>query len=308
MRGRGDGDTDRLPDFLVIGAQKCGTTTLFEDLRSHPAIRLAEKESSILLGGRKTRNPDPNASVPDLRRRYSAALPRRAAGGVLGEVATTYTMLPENSGVVPNAASVVPDAKIIYIIREPVSRVVSHHHHDFALGLTGPDINTAVYDHPPLIDNTRYATQLKPWLGAYGHDSVLVLRFEDYVRNRQCGAASVFEFLGVPPFRLPDTAVIHNSAETKHVAVGPLGRLADSDIYRNRIRPLISGRMRRMMSGNLLPKAPPRPDPPSPDTVAYVIEQLQPEVDELADLLGTERWWDLAEVARLWQRSASEPR
>lgn len=288
---------ERLPDFLVIGAQKSGTTTLFEDLRSHPDIGIGEKESSVLIGTA----PDSRGLTRDeLRRRYDSILPYRAPSRLLGEVATTYAMLPQHPWVINNATRVIPETKIVYVVREPVSRVVSHHHHDFGLGLTGPDINVAVYDHPPLLDNTRYGTQIEPWLDAYGSDSVLVLRFEDYVANRQVGASKVFEFLGVSAFQLPDSEVVYNAAGTKHVGVGALGWVASNNLYRSRVRPLVPESIRRQLAGMFLPKAPPRPGPPTPRTIAFLVRELWPEVIKLADLLRTDLWWDRDEVLRSW--------
>lgn len=285
----------RLPDFLVIGAQKCGTTTLYEDLRSHPCIRIADKESSVLIDGER---PRAELSAERLRRGYAAALPHRVPGGLLGEVATTYAMLPQYPAVVPNALRVLPHLKIIYIVREPVSRVISHHHHDFALGLTGPDINRAVHDHPVLLANTRYATQIKPWLEAYGPQAVLVLRFEDYVADRQTGMSNVLEFLGTSPFRLPDANTVHNAADAKRIRSGVLGRVALSKVYRSRFRSLIPEEIRRVVSQNMLPKAPPRPDPPRPETIEFIVEQLWPEVQQLARLQSTGPWWDRRDMLR----------
>jgi hypothetical protein len=285
----------RVPDFLVIGAQKCGTTTLYEDLRSHPDIGIADKESSVLAGDDSLERD--SVSVRDaLLRRYRVELPHRPPGGVLGEVATSYAMLPMHSDVVDNAAMLVPGAKIIYIVREPLSRVISHHHHDFGLGLVGPDINLAVHHHAPLLDNTRYATQIKPWLDAFGRDSVLVLRFEDYIADRQAGANTVFEFLGLSPFSLPHPDDVHNAADAKHVAVGRAGRLAQTKLYRSTLRKLAPESLRRAVATRLLPKAPPRPAPPRPETVAFILDQLWPEVDQLASLLKTDPWWQPTEV------------
>lgn len=289
-----------LPDFLVIGAQKCGTTTLFEDLRSHPGIGLADKESSVLLGSATASGDGIELPEEDLCASYARTLPRGASGCLLGEVATGYSMLPRYPNAISNAVRVLPNAKIIYIVREPVARVVSHHHHDFGYGLTGPDINTSVHTHEELLNNSRYATQIQPWLDAYGSDAVLVLKFEDYVADRQASSAKVFSFLGVHPSPLPDPQLVHNAGESKRVGVGLLGRVAHSELYRTHIRGQLPESMRRRLSGRLLPKAPPRPAPPSPETVQFVINELWPEVTRLAELLGTDPWWDRDDVAHRW--------
>jgi Sulfotransferase domain len=273
----------RLPDFLVIGAQKCGTTTLYEDLRSHPSIAMPEKESSGLLSARSAHE-------------YARLFPD--GDGVVGEIATTYSMQPEVD-VVGRAHELVPEARIVYIVREPLARTISHHHHDFALGLVGPDIDVAVREHPPLVQNSRYATQLWPWLAAYGPERVRVIRFEDYVRDRVGECARLCRFLDLSPHTF-DATLVANAAGDKVVASGAWATLSASRPYRALVRPLMSERARRLLMARVLPKAPPRPEPPSRATVDHLVATLKPEVEELARQLSTERWWDLeAEADRM---------
>ena len=133
----------RLPDLIVIGAQKCGTTTLWEDLRGHPRVHLGEKESRVLSGGPLDR--------AELVSRYARQFRGAKEGAVLGEVSTRYAMLPDDPDAPANARSVAPRAQIVYIVRDPLDRVVSHHHHDFGLGFVGPDIDEAVESYPSLL-------------------------------------------------------------------------------------------------------------------------------------------------------------
>ena len=73
----------RLPEFLVIGAMKAGSTTLYEDLRAQPGVFVAEKELDSL-------------SKPDVdRAAYAALFAAAASGPVAGDVSATYARLPE---------------------------------------------------------------------------------------------------------------------------------------------------------------------------------------------------------------------
>lgn len=275
-------------DFLVVGAQKCGTTTVYEDLRAHPRIHIAEKESSVLTGGR----PD----AEDLRSRYRAALRSAPPEGIRGEVSTTYTMLATHPEVVENARQI-PGLRVIYIVRDPLLRTISHHHHDFTLGLVGPDINEAVVQRPELVDHSRYATQLRPWLDLVGPERVQVVRFEDYMADRASGARQLFEHLGADPDDAHPDDVVHNAADTKVVAIGRWRAISTSRLYRRAIRPLIPEAARRRMMKAVLPGAPPRPAGPSDSTLAHLVEQLDDEVDDLASMLGTAPWWNIHETA-----------
>ena len=278
----------RSPHLIVIGAQKCGTTTLWEDLRAHPQVYMAEKESRVLSGPRQDR--------PRLDDAYARLFSRASSGQLRAEVSTRYAMLPDDEHTAANAACVAPEAKIVYIVRDPVDRVISHHHHDFGLGLVGPDIDEAIRTYPSLLDNTRYATQVEPWWDHFGPEAVTVVRFEDYVADRRAGAEALLALAGVTGEFDPGE-VVHNAAGTKYVAPGRWGRLAQSAPYRKLVRPLMSERVRRSVSRAVLPKAPPRPDPPSPDSLRFIVDELTPEVERLSALVGTAPMWDVAASA-----------
>src|SRR5690606_18597197 len=115
--------TLRLPDFLIIGAQKAGTTTLFRDLETHPQIAFSyHKEPHSLCYDQ--------VLTPRGQRRYSDYFVHIKPGQICGEASTGYTRFPQFQGVAERALRVLgPDLRLIYIVRNPVDRVVSHHHH-----------------------------------------------------------------------------------------------------------------------------------------------------------------------------------
>jgi hypothetical protein len=264
-----------VPDFLVIGAQKCGTTTLYQDLRAHPAIHVGHKESTWLLDARPTRSFE------------------RPSGHVAGEVTTDYSMLPKIDAA-SRARSRLETVKVIYIVRDPVARVISHHHHHLAAELVDPDIDVAVHECPELVDNSRYATQLAPWLDAFGHQNVRVVRFEDYMGDRVAGSRELQEFLGVEVRSIADLDVAHNASTEKRVATGRWARFRTSRLYHDVIRRALPEPARRRVARRVLPSPIERPAPPDPDTLAWLVAELAPEVERLAGMLDTEPWWDLA--------------
>lgn len=273
-------------DFLVIGAMKSGTTTLYEDLRQHPDVHLLEKESSLLAGAAEGLPP-----AADSARRVDLALRGAPVDALCGEVATTYAMAPHFPGVVEAAAGMAGQSpRVIYIVREPLARIISHHHHDVSSGRITTSIDDAVVDDPRLIDYTRYAEQVAPWIDLVGRDNVLLVRFESYMADRPAGLEKVLSFLGLSP--LPDhlDEVVHNRSEGKPVAVGMWGRIVRSNVYRRVLRPLLPERLRRRAMSAVLPEAPPRPAPPTPKTVEFVRQQLAVDQERVRDLT-TEQWW-----------------
>lgn len=277
-----------MPSFLVVGAQKCGTTTLYEDLRSHPEIFLPDKESSGLID----LDPDDTASVQKYARTFESA-----GGMTTGEVSTLYSMWPK-SGIAESARKILGTIPIFYIVREPVSRVISHHHHEYSSGSMGPDIDVEVRKCPELIDNSRYASQIRPWIESFGVANVHIIRFEDYVANRQAGAASLFRLLGRSPWELPTVDKAFNTATDKFFATGHWRGLSRNAGYRRLLRPLISERTRRWVMRLVLPKAPDRPSPPSAHTVDEIVRSLRPEMMALARITECEAWWDLEAVSK----------
>lgn len=271
------------PDFLVVGAQKSGTTTLWEDLRTHPDLALSEKESNGLL--------DPDVLSTPGRRQYRALFDSNK-GQQRGEVCTTYTMLPDNPEVVARANALNPNLHVIYIVREPLARVISHHHHDYGLGLCGPDIDVEIDQHTALIENTRYGTQLTPWVNVFGRERVLVVRFEDYIRDRETWLARIHDHLGVPHVPLPSYDV-HNASEGKRVVTGTWAAISESWPYRRLVRPYLPEALRRQLMSTVIPAGPPRPAAPSEHTLTMLVSALQPEVDLLAHVTGQGPLWDL---------------
>lgn len=272
-----------VPDFLVIGAQKCGTTTLYEDLRAHPNINILEKESSWLL-------EDPGSSATRGSKPFD-----RPPGHLTGEVSTKYSMLPliDAVGAAKNRLRTV---KVIYIVRDPVARVVSHHHHHLAAGLVDPDINVAVRECAELVDNSRYATQIRPWMDAFGAESVRVVKFEDYVSDRAEGSRSLHSFLGVEAIHLPGLDVAHNISTEKRVATGAWARLRSTPAYRQGLRKVLPESMRRKITHRVLPAPIERPEAPTPDTLEWLVTELAAEVTGLASLLEELPWWDLEAI------------
>lgn len=283
------GERPPVPDFLVIGAMKSGTTTLYEDLRRHPSIRMLEKESAVLSG------PFEGAPPPDNPSATYAKLIGQRDDRLVGEVSTTYAMAPYFPGVPECAGRSLPKTtRVIYIVREPVARIISHHHHDLSSGRITTDIDDAVRADSRLVDYTRYASQVRPWIDVFGRERVLILKFEEYVKNRHEGLAQVSRFLRLDPGDLSpeDQYVVHNASDGKPLARGRWGRVVRSPVYRRIVRPLVPEGARRRLMHSVLPKATARPTLPRADTVAFIRERLAEDRSAFATIVGGEWWRD----------------
>src|SRR6185295_16842547 len=109
----------RLPDFLIIGAAKSGTTALYRWLDQHPDVWLPETKEPHFFGRDKIW-----ANGLDW---YAALFEAAPAGAITGEASTTLTSHRLAHRAAERVASVVPDARLIYVLREPISRMRSHY-------------------------------------------------------------------------------------------------------------------------------------------------------------------------------------
>ena len=204
-----------LPGFLVIGAQKAGTTALYAYLRWHPGITGPSWKEVSFFDRHWWRG----------EAWYRGQFPLRAGGRLVGEASPSYLFHP----LAPERArSLVPGAKLIALVRNPVDRAYSQYQHEVALGreplsfedaLAAEDerlvgeverliadpraFSRAWWDHT-YTARGRYAEQLERWPEAFPSEQLLVVRTEDLGERPAETYASILAFLGAEPHELPD--------------------------------------------------------------------------------------------------------
>ncbi len=303
VRSRVTMKTRGLPDFLVIGAMKSGTTTMYADLAAQPTICMSTiKEPSVLI-----RTTDPARATATYRRLFEVAPGHRR----FGEASTLYSQLPRHPGVPERARRLLgPDLRLIYLVRNPVERAISHHYHEYTLGNCGPDVDAVMRTDSTAVEFGCYALQLAAWHEVFGEGSVLVLRFEDYVRERAATIEKVGSFLSVPvDVARIETDKAFNQGEEGRRMPGPLRPVFNSDLWRLWVRRAIPDRLRTRVRDLVAPpsKLPPRPKAPRPATIDYLIEKLGPDADRLAQVLG---WkapiWDFEATRKKYLERAAQ--
>ena len=179
-----------LPNLIVIGAQKCGTSGLHYYLSLHPQVWMSRpKELNFFLEERNwsrgvgwyRRHFDPDASVR-------------------GESSPNYTAYPHHVGVAERMADVVPEAKLIYLVRDPLERIAAHWVHNYAKRREkGTLSETLTHPNTTYVVRSQYHMQLQPFLHRYPREQVLVLDQDDLRRRRAETLRQVFEFAGADP-------------------------------------------------------------------------------------------------------------
>ncbi len=279
-----------LPHFLIIGAMKAGTTSLFMDLSANPGVYIPPvKEPHNLC--------DDRVLTPEGRREYESLYAAARPGQLCGDASTGYSKRPTHEGVAERAVEVLgPELKVIYLVRNPLHRIESHHHHEWSAGEVGKDIDEAVRNDPRFIDYSRYAWQLEPWLERLGAERVRVVRFEDYIADRGGVVADLSRYLGLEPMLEGVRAgVAYNKSEGKAIHRGVWSWVYYSRAYRSLVRPLLPAGFKRWFFDSFLPKSPDRPKAANEATRAEIVSRLTEDLQRLKVLMGrgAPLWRDL---------------
>jgi len=254
------GDGHPLPDFVVLGAQRCGTTSLFDDLVRHPQVRapLAKELHYFTLHHRRPLEW------------YRRCFPVLREGEQTFEATPYYLFHPS---VPARVARALPDARFVVLLRDPVARAVSHYLHTrrtgdepldleraldaepdrmrraARLGVDSPAAHEIVRQHSYL-SRSRYGEQVERWLEQVPRERLHVLRTEDLAADPARELSALTAFLGLEPW-LPQEFTHH----TRRGTVPQPDLLTDG--LRDRLR-----------------------------------EQLEPDVERLTGALGWSRgWW-----------------
>jgi hypothetical protein len=121
----------------------------------------------------------------------------------VGEASTVYTKYPIHHGVPERIARMIPEARLIYLVRHPVERIRSHYEHLLRLGSESRPLAVAVLDDPKFVNYSSYALQIEQYLQWFPRDRILVATSEDLRYKRSATLRRIFQFLGVDEAWVP---------------------------------------------------------------------------------------------------------
>ena len=274
-----------LPNFLVLGAARCGTTSLHYYLDEHPDVCMSSiKEPNYFLFDEGRPCIDDRRiiakSVPD-RARYEKLFANRVAG--VGEASPLYLYNRETPTLIRGA---IPDARLIAIVREPVERTWSHfvYVNDDLGDETVPAFRAAVerelgLGYEPYRTGTHfvrlsaYAEQLKRYRQVFAPEQLLIVGYDDLIRRTPETLARICRFLGINDIFAFDTSVQYNPSSGEQSWVARLDRLVRPTFpYIKRALPAsMTGRLAR---GRAKLRAASRSDaaPPIPDDLRATLD------------------------------------
>ena len=275
-----------LPNLVVIGAQKCGTSVLHYYLSLHPEVSMSKpKELNFFIEERNwPRGVDwyRGHFDPDAR--------------VRGEASPNYSAFPQHQGVPERMHSVVPEARLIYMIRDPLERIAAHWVHNYAKRREkGTLAETLTHPNTSYVNRSLYAMQLERFLAFYPREQVLVFQQSELRYKRMETLRRIFGFLGVdsdythPRFEQERHQTARKTRATRlAVRLEKLGRSSRARMLPSNFWLVLDDRLP-------LRRAIKRPDVRAslpPDTLA----QLRADAERLRELTGRDfsNWkiWD----------------
>jgi len=193
----------RRPNLFVIGAMKSGSTFLSRLLDVHPAIYIARpEEPSYFVAQEQLRALWPAMWYQGYWRSEEAYLRLFEPGGdapLIGEASTNYSKIPLAIGVPERIARFAPDARFVYIMRDPVERSISHYWHMVRFNGEHRPMFAALQTDPGYLAVSHYAMQLAPYLTLFGRERVFTLTFEELTQQTASTMRWLYASLGVDP-------------------------------------------------------------------------------------------------------------
>ncbi len=181
-----------LPNLVIIGAMKCGTTSLHRYLDLHPDICMSQtKELDFFIEEKKWSKGltwyESNFMQPNK---------------VIGESSPNYSKYPFFSRVPERMYKIIPNTKLIYIIRDPIERIKSHYVHNIANGREKASLKQALDNLKSnhYVNCSKYFMQLEKFSDYYHRSSILIVDLVDLKKNVKETLSRIFQFLEVDQF------------------------------------------------------------------------------------------------------------
>jgi len=225
-----------MPDFIIFGAKKCGTTSLYNYLIQHPCIIPAKQKEIHFFGTGAYTNYNKGinwykSNFPTIIQKRFFELFKRFA--LTGEASPHYI---SQKLVAERIYKCLPDVKLIFILRNPIERAYSHYNHKLTKGKEKSSFEEVVamelamlkkknteickektatthhYNYTGYISRGLYEQQLKKWFEFFPKKNLFFVLSEDLFKNPEEELNKLFKFLSLPEYRLKEYKKFRESA------------------------------------------------------------------------------------------------
>ncbi len=218
---------NRMPTFLIIGAHKSGTTSLYHYLNEHPQVFMSPVKEAHFFSfiGHPLNFTDPGFDPKKLRaatniEAYQALFQQAGNAVAIGEASPSYLYMPETA---VNIHHHLPGIKLIAILRHPADRAYSNFLHCRARTPEEPlvDFAAALQAEPRRITENWsplwhyqqkgfYFQQLQPYFQLFAREQIGIFLYDDLIANSLKVMQEIYHFLQVDPTFMPDLSKKHN--------------------------------------------------------------------------------------------------
>ena len=271
--------SQRVPNFLVIGPQKSGTTWIHRYLESRGDIALPRGIKETFFFDRRYER-----GVRWYTRHFHGNDTVRA----VAEVAPSYFHVEQTAERVLRELGVIP---LVCTLRHPAQRTFSLYTHMKRYGVTRLEFRDALDQHPALLDSSRYATHLKRWMALFGRENVQVLFLESLADDPNAYAHKLCEHLQLP-FVEVDAKLhqrVNEAAVPNNVRVAKVAKFASDRIRSLGFYGMVEWAKRRGLKEVFFGRPGDIPIPKMSDAdCSYVLTQLADEIDQLEEILSVD--------------------
>jgi hypothetical protein len=300
--------TARLPNFLVVGAPKSGTTSLYEYLRPHPQVFLPERKElhyfSYQALARDVAGPGDAQTLSELCADRAAYASHYAGVGeqpAVGDISPSYLYFADE--VIPRIRAELRSPRIIVLLRDPVRKCHSQYMHMVREGLEPLGFAAALAAEQErrasgwgnlwrYRESSLYAERVAAFVEAFGTERLAVRWFEDFAADPTAAVRGVCEFLEIDPDVETDTGRVHN--RTGRPRARWLARMMFQDSPAKRaVKAVVPGGLRQHVRTAVSALNTGAKEPIPIDVHASLRDYFAPDVERLAAVLGTTPPWEL---------------
>ena len=211
-----------LPDFLIIGAKRCGTTSLFTHLPEHPSITSSHHDNMGFF------NDNFNLGINWYRSFFIKKSHKKKIENKYGKCLSfdTTTTYMESKTTAQNVKKVKPDMKIIVMVRNPIDRAYSQYQRTIKDNIESRKFEDSIDDEIKKIDNEKeisfkinrnesnyikkgiYYEQLKPWFELFPRENIGIFSTEEFKINSEKIYNNIFDFLDLPHFAIKNNTIM----------------------------------------------------------------------------------------------------
>jgi len=263
-----------LPNFIVIGAPRCGTTWIHDNLRMHPDIFLPKVKELHFFDNHSDQSIE----------HYESLFGTWSGQKAVGEITPNYLSgaFSANRHIPDLIHRYLPNVRLISVLRNPVERAYSHYWFNVSQDArnVGLSFEEKLAQRPQILEEGLYADHLTRYLSLFDKNQMLILSYDDLKKNSFDFLRQIYTFLDVDPsFTSGRESLNRNSAYGQ-------GNLARSRLLWHAGRALAkiglvdpAERLRKANRGNAVP-------PMNPDTRRRLVEFYRPSNARLSSLLG----------------------